>query len=45
MLRCARAFVSVLLLAAATLAGGCGGVTDGSFSPDKFWEKQNRDGN
>jgi hypothetical protein len=46
MQRFARAFISVLLLTAATLSGGCGGsVSDGRFSPEKFWEKQHREGN
>lgn len=43
--RFARAFISVLLLAAATLSAGCSGVSDGRFSPDQFWEKQSREGN
>jgi hypothetical protein len=43
--RFARAFISVMLLAAAALAAGCTGSFTGEFSPDKIWEKQNREGN
>jgi hypothetical protein len=45
--RFAHVFISVLLLAAAALSAGCGGgvASDGSFSPDLFWKKQQREGN
>ena len=33
----ARAFISVLLLAAAGLGAGCGFISEGKFNPDKFW--------
>jgi hypothetical protein len=35
----ARAFVSVLLLAAAGLGAGCGFISEGKFNPDKIWLK------
>lgn len=38
--RFARAFVSVLLLAAVGLGAGCGGGTGpDKFGQDKFWEE------
>jgi hypothetical protein len=40
MCRFARAFVSVLLLAAAGLGAGCGLISEGKFNPDKMWLKQ-----
>jgi hypothetical protein len=40
--RLARAFVSLLLLAAATLSVGCGISSEGAFSPDKFWEDRGK---
>jgi hypothetical protein len=43
--RVARVLTSVLLLAAVALSAGCGGVADGRFSPDQFWDKQKREGN
>ena len=42
--RFARAFMSVLLLAAVGLAAGCGGgVGGGKFDVDAFWEKQRKE--
>ena len=37
--RFARAFISVVWLAAAGLGFGCGNTSQGTFSPEKFWEK------
>jgi hypothetical protein len=36
----ARAFVSVLLLAAAGFGAGCGFISEGKWNPDKLWLKQ-----
>ena len=38
--RLARAFMSVLLLAAVGLGAGCGLISEGKFNPDKIWLKQ-----
>jgi hypothetical protein len=43
--RFARTFISVMLLAVVTLSAGCGGVSDGSFSSEQFWKKQQGEGN
>ena len=42
--RFARAFVFVLLLAAAGVSAGCSGSTsEGTFDRDTFWKEQQRD--
>jgi hypothetical protein len=39
MYRFVRAFMSVLLLAAAGIGAGCGFISEGKFNPDKIWLK------
>lgn len=42
--RVARAFMFVLLLAAAGVSVGCSGSTgEGSFDWEKYWKEQQRD--